>query len=176
MHLRARVLPWLRRAGGNAHDWRVGLRIWLEPHRPRPVAGVLALAVDACSDEDDAAIVARSATQTMQEPRVRRSPRVAACGTCSDARLPRHRTRSSAAARKAFQAEHGCRYARWAALAQELGPTLAHVEGVASFYHFLHLRPVGRLRILFSDNITDRMLGSEALMADCARAWACSPA
>ena len=57
-----------------------------------------------------------------------------------------------------------------AALARELGLTLAHVEGVASFYRFLHLQPVGRLRILFSDNITDRMLGSEALMADlCAR-------
>ncbi len=53
-----------------------------------------------------------------------------------------------------------------AALAQELGLTLAHVEGVASFYRFLHLQPVGRYRILFSDNITDRMLGSEALMAE----------
>ncbi len=53
-----------------------------------------------------------------------------------------------------------------AALAHELGLTLAHVEGVASFYRFLHLQPVGRYRILFSDNITDRMLGSEALMAE----------
>jgi len=65
------------------------------------------------------------------------------------------------------QAEHG-----WlprpllAQLAAELGLTLAHVEGVASFYRFFHLRPVGRYRILFSDNITDRMLGSEALMAE----------
>jgi [NiFe] hydrogenase diaphorase moiety large subunit len=50
-------------------------------------------------------------------------------------------------------------------LAQRLGLTLAHVEGVASFYRFLHLRPVGRLRLLLSDNITDRMLGSEALLA-----------
>ena len=55
-------------------------------------------------------------------------------------------------------------------LAKELGVTLAHVEGVASFYRFLHLQPVGRTRILFSDNITDRMLGSQALMAElCAR-------
>jgi [NiFe] hydrogenase diaphorase moiety large subunit len=57
-----------------------------------------------------------------------------------------------------------------ASLAHELGLTLAQVEGVASFYRFLHLRPVGRWRVLFSDNITDRLLGSQALMADlCAR-------
>ncbi len=46
-----------------------------------------------------------------------------------------------------------------------LGLTTAHVEGVASFYRFFHLRPVGRVRVLFSDNITDRMAGSDALMA-----------
>ena len=51
-------------------------------------------------------------------------------------------------------------------LAHELGLTLAQVEGVASFYRFFHLQPVGRWRVLFSDNITDRLLGSEALMAD----------
>ena len=51
-------------------------------------------------------------------------------------------------------------------LARELGLTLAHVEGVAGFYRFFHTRPVGQYRVLFSDNITDRMLGSEALMAD----------
>ena len=55
-------------------------------------------------------------------------------------------------------------------VACELKLTLAHVEGVMGFYRFFHTRPVGRLRVLFSDNITDRMLGSEALMADlCAR-------
>ena len=55
-------------------------------------------------------------------------------------------------------------------VARELKLSLAHVEGVAGFYRFFHTRPVGRLRVLFSDNITDRMLGSEALMADlCAR-------
>jgi len=43
--------------------------------------------------------------------------------------------------------------------------TTAHVEGVASFYRFFHLQPVGRVRVLFSDNITDRMAGSDALMA-----------
>ncbi len=51
-------------------------------------------------------------------------------------------------------------------LARELGLSLAQVEGVASFYRFFHLRPVGHWRVLFSDNITDRLLGSEALMAD----------
>ena len=55
-------------------------------------------------------------------------------------------------------------------VARALGLTLAHVEGVAGFYRFLHLRPVGRVRVLFSDNVTDRMLGSEALLQRlCAR-------
>ena len=38
------------------------------------------------------------------------------------------------------------------------------IEGVAGFYAFFYLQPRGRYRILFSDNITDRMLGSEALL------------
>lgn len=50
-------------------------------------------------------------------------------------------------------------------IAQALRLPLAQVEGVATFYRFFHIRPVGRLRVLFSDNITDRMLGSEALLA-----------
>ena len=49
-------------------------------------------------------------------------------------------------------------------IARALHLTLAHVEGVATFYRFLHTRPVGYTRVLFSDNITDRMLGSHALM------------
>ena len=49
-------------------------------------------------------------------------------------------------------------------LAARLGVPRARVEGVASFYSFLHLAPVGRYRVLFSDNITDRMAGSEALL------------
>ncbi|MDH5538814.1 MAG: NAD(P)H-dependent oxidoreductase subunit E [Rhizobacter sp.] len=57
-----------------------------------------------------------------------------------------------------------------ARIAGELNLSLAQVEGVAGFYRFLHTRPVGRYRVLFSDNITDRMLGSQALLADlCAR-------
>lgn len=60
-------------------------------------------------------------------------------------------------------------------LAREFDETLAHVEGVASFYRFFHLQPVGRYRILFSDNITDRMLGNEALMADLCRRLGVQP-
>ena len=49
-------------------------------------------------------------------------------------------------------------------IADALHLPLAHVEGVAGFYRFFHTRPVGQYRVLFSDNATDRMLGSEALM------------
>ncbi len=38
------------------------------------------------------------------------------------------------------------------------------IEGVASFYAFLHTKPAGRYRVRFSNNITDRMLGSRALI------------
>ncbi|HEX7156064.1 MAG TPA: NAD(P)H-dependent oxidoreductase subunit E, partial [Burkholderiaceae bacterium] len=48
-------------------------------------------------------------------------------------------------------------------VADGLGVSRAQVQGVAEFYSFLAVRPVGRYRILFSDNVTDRMLGSEAL-------------
>ena len=51
-------------------------------------------------------------------------------------------------------------------IANALGLTLAHVQGVAGFYRFFHTKPVGTYRILFSNNITDRMLGNEALMRD----------
>ena len=54
-------------------------------------------------------------------------------------------------------------------LATALGLTPAHVEGVAGFYRFFHTQPVGAYRVLFSDNITDRMLGSEALLKDLCR-------
>lgn len=53
-----------------------------------------------------------------------------------------------------------------AAVGAALGLSLAHVEGVATFYRFLYTRPVGRYRVLFSDSITDQMLGSEALLAE----------
>ncbi|MEI8170604.1 MAG: NAD(P)H-dependent oxidoreductase subunit E [Rhodoferax sp.] len=51
-------------------------------------------------------------------------------------------------------------------IADALGLTLAHVQGVAGFYRFFHTHPAGTYRVLFSDNITDRMLGSEALLQD----------
>jgi len=38
------------------------------------------------------------------------------------------------------------------------------IEGVASFYAFLHTKPAGRYRIRFSNNVTDRMLGGHVLM------------
>ena len=40
---------------------------------------------------------------------------------------------------------------------------VTHVASVIQFYSFLHGEPRGRYRILFSDNITDRMLGNLAL-------------
>ncbi|MBP9805911.1 MAG: NAD(P)H-dependent oxidoreductase subunit E, partial [Candidatus Accumulibacter sp.] len=49
------------------------------------------------------------------------------------------------------------------AIAKALHLPRARVEGVAGFYSFLHLAPVGRYRVLFSDNISDRMLGSVEL-------------
>ncbi len=59
-----------------------------------------------------------------------------------------------------------------AEIAQRLGVTIAAVRGVAGFYSFLHTEPVGAYRVLFSDNITDRMLGSEALLeAFCKDLW-----
>ena len=48
----------------------------------------------------------------------------------------------------------------------------SRIEGVATFYSFLHLKPHGEYRVLFSDNITDRMLGSQALMEKmCQQLW-----
>ncbi len=46
------------------------------------------------------------------------------------------------------------------------------IESVASFYSFLHLKSQGTYRVLFSDNITDRMLGSQTLMERmCQQLW-----
>ena len=51
-------------------------------------------------------------------------------------------------------------------VADALHLPLAQVQGVAEFYHFFHTQPVGQYRVLFSDNITDHLLGSEALLHD----------
>ncbi|MDP1537309.1 MAG: NAD(P)H-dependent oxidoreductase subunit E, partial [Burkholderiales bacterium] len=46
------------------------------------------------------------------------------------------------------------------------------IEGVAGFYSFLHLQPHGEYRVLFSDNITDRMSGNQQLLeAMCHQLW-----
>jgi [NiFe] hydrogenase diaphorase moiety large subunit len=59
-----------------------------------------------------------------------------------------------------------------ARVAQALQVPLSRVRGVAGFYSFLSTEPWGRYRVLFSDNVTDRMQGSERLMAEmCHRLW-----
>ena len=49
------------------------------------------------------------------------------------------------------------------AIAERLALPRGRVEGVAGFYAFLPTEDVGRYRVLFSDNVTDRMAGSVEL-------------
>lgn len=57
-------------------------------------------------------------------------------------------------------------------LAERLGVPLARARGVVGFYAFLSEQPWGRYRVLFSDNITDRMQGNQDLLAYfCERLW-----
>ncbi len=57
-------------------------------------------------------------------------------------------------------------------LSQKLHLPRARIEGVASFYSFLYLKPHGEYRVLFSDNITDRMLGNQVLLEEmCRQLW-----
>jgi [NiFe] hydrogenase diaphorase moiety large subunit len=57
-------------------------------------------------------------------------------------------------------------------VAQRLGLPLAQVRGVAEFYDFLSLVPTGTYRVLFSDDVTDRMQGaSDLLRRMCERMW-----
>jgi [NiFe] hydrogenase diaphorase moiety large subunit len=49
-------------------------------------------------------------------------------------------------------------------LAAALGVTRAQVRAAIAFYAFLHETPRGDFDILFSDNITDRMLGNQRLL------------
>lgn len=59
-----------------------------------------------------------------------------------------------------------------AQIASALDLPLARVRGTAGFYAFLSTEPWGRYRVLFADNITDRMQGSEALLAKfCRELW-----
>jgi len=75
-----------------------------------------------------------------------------------------------------LQAQHGWLPRRaLAQLAAGLGLTLAQVQGVAGFYRFFHTQSVGEYRILFSDNVTDRQLGSQALLVDLCRRLGVAP-
>ena len=57
-------------------------------------------------------------------------------------------------------------------LAAGIARPLAQVVATATFYSLLHTRPAGAYRVRFSDNITDRMLGSGALLrALCRALW-----
>jgi [NiFe] hydrogenase diaphorase moiety large subunit len=57
-------------------------------------------------------------------------------------------------------------------LSSQLKLPRSKIESVASFYSFLYLQPCGVYRVLFSDNITDRMSGSTALMESmCRQLW-----
>jgi [NiFe] hydrogenase diaphorase moiety large subunit len=49
-------------------------------------------------------------------------------------------------------------------VATALGIPITRVQSVVRFYSFLYDRPRGRYRVLFSDNITDRMLGNSPLI------------
>ncbi|MDO8349857.1 MAG: NAD(P)H-dependent oxidoreductase subunit E [Gallionella sp.] len=57
-------------------------------------------------------------------------------------------------------------------LSGQLGLPRSKIEGVSGFYSFLHLQASGEYRVLFSDNITDRMLGNMDLMQSlCSQLW-----
>ena len=57
-------------------------------------------------------------------------------------------------------------------IAAGIGWPRVRVESTAGFYGFFHTRPMGRYRVLWSDNITDRMLGGAELMqAMCSKLW-----
>jgi [NiFe] hydrogenase diaphorase moiety large subunit len=50
-----------------------------------------------------------------------------------------------------------------AALSRALSVSTAQIQGLIEFYAFLHTEPRGEFDILFSDSITDHMLGSRQL-------------
>jgi [NiFe] hydrogenase diaphorase moiety large subunit len=57
-------------------------------------------------------------------------------------------------------------------LGARLGVPRTKIEGMATFYSFFYLEPRGKYRVLFSDNITDRMQGSDRLMQRmCRNLW-----
>jgi len=92
-----------------------------------------------------------------------------------DSILDRHARDPNALLQILRETQECCGYISAAAIGH-LGAALdiprARIEGVAGFYSFLHLQPHGEYRVLFSDNITDRMLGSQALMEQmCRQLW-----
>ena len=57
-------------------------------------------------------------------------------------------------------------------IATGIGWPRVRVVSTAGFYGFFHTVPMGDYRILWSDNITDRFAGNEALIAQmCSRLW-----
>ncbi|MBI5899144.1 MAG: NAD(P)H-dependent oxidoreductase subunit E [Rhodocyclales bacterium] len=57
-------------------------------------------------------------------------------------------------------------------IADGIGWPRAQVSGTAAFYSFFHTRQRGKYCVLWSDNITDRMLGNAELMdAMCKKLW-----
>ncbi len=57
-------------------------------------------------------------------------------------------------------------------IAKRLSLPRVAVEGAAGFYSFLSLEPAGEYRVLFSDNVTDQMLGNQELMRQfCNKLW-----
>ena len=89
--------------------------------------------------------------------------------------LDRHRrdgTRMMQILREVQEAHGWLPPAALTAIAQGVGWPRAKVEGTADFYSFFHTRPQGLYRVLWSDNITDRMLGNTDLMqAMCQKLW-----
>lgn len=92
-----------------------------------------------------------------------------------NALLARHHhdsTRLVQVLREAQEAEGWLSPQTLQAIADGLKLPLARVQGTATFYSFLYTRPVGEYRVLWSDNISDRMLGSAELMQSmCKALW-----
>src|SRR4030067_495649 len=92
-----------------------------------------------------------------------------------DSILDRHARDPNALLQILRETQECCSYISAAAigrLSAALDIPRARIEGVAGFYSFLHLQPHGEYRVLFSDNITDRMLGSHALLEEmCRQLW-----
>ena len=92
-----------------------------------------------------------------------------------DSILDRHARDPNALLQILRETQECCGYISAAAIgyfSAALDTPRARIEGVAGFYSFLHLQPHGEYRVLLSDNITDRMLGSQTLMEQmCRQLW-----